>query len=104
MEAFDLAAGLRVVGPGVSERDAAGVQGDLERDSAVAAVAAGEDGPVVAEQAGRIPIGGNGFAEAGLDVGAFEHASGVAGQAQPGVVVDQVQDLDVAAVGQGASG
>ena len=32
VEPFDLAAGLRVVGPGVAEEDAAGVQGDLEGD------------------------------------------------------------------------
>jgi hypothetical protein len=53
VEAFNLAAGLRVVGPGVGEDDAAGVQGDLEGDPAAAAVAAGEDGAVVGEHAVR---------------------------------------------------
>ena len=37
VEALHLAAGLWVVGPGVAEHHAAGVQGDLEGDSAVAA-------------------------------------------------------------------
>ena len=46
MEAFDLAAGLGVVGPGVGEEDALFVEGDLEGDPAQAAVAAGEDGAV----------------------------------------------------------
>ena len=60
VEAFYLAARLRVVGAAVAEADAAAVQGDFEGDSAGAAVAAGEDSPVVAEQAGRIAIGANG--------------------------------------------
>jgi hypothetical protein len=35
-----------------------------------------------------------------VDVGAFEHGAGDAGQAESGVVVDDVEDLDVCAVGQ----
>jgi len=37
VKAFDLAAGLRVVGPGVVKADAAGGEGDLEGDAAVTA-------------------------------------------------------------------
>ena len=37
VEALDFAAGLRVIGAGVVEPDAAGVAGDLERDPAAAA-------------------------------------------------------------------
>jgi len=73
VEAFYFAAGLRVVGAAVAKADAAGMQGDFEGDSAGAAVAAGEDSPVVAEQAGWIAIGANGFAEAGVDVAGLEH-------------------------------
>ena len=56
--------------------------------------------PIVAEQAGWIAIGGNGFAEAGVDVAGLEHPEGVAAYAQPRVVVDDVEDLDVGAVGE----
>jgi hypothetical protein len=35
--------------------------------------AARSDSPVVAEEAGRIAVGGNGFAEALLDIANFEH-------------------------------
>ena len=78
VESFDLAAGLRVVGPGVVEADAARVQGDLEGDAPVAAGSAGEHGAVVGEQAGRIPEGLCGAPEAAVDVGAVEHPPGVA--------------------------
>jgi len=46
VEAFDLPAGLWVVGPGVDEHDASAVQGDLEGDATLTAVTAGEYGPV----------------------------------------------------------
>jgi hypothetical protein len=78
VEAFDLAAGLWMVGAAVAKADAAGMQGDFEGDAAGAAVAAGENRAVVAEQAGRIAVGGNGFAEAGVDVAGLEHREGVA--------------------------
>jgi hypothetical protein len=42
--------------------------------------------------------------EAGVDVAGFEDTPDSAGHAQPGVVVDEVEDLDVAAVGQGPVG
>ena len=84
----------------MGEHDAAVVQGDLEGDAAAAAGAAGEHGAVVGQQAGRIAVLGGDAAVAGLDVGAFEHGAGGAGQQQPGVVVEPVQDLHVGAVGQ----
>ena len=73
VEAFYLAAGLRVVGATVLESDAAVMQGDFQGDAAGAAVAAGEDSSVVAEQTGRIAIGANGFAEAVIDVTGLKH-------------------------------
>ncbi len=87
MEAFDLAAGLRVVGPGVPEGNAAGVEGELEHDPSVPAGAAGEHGSVVAEHAGRIAVCDSGFGEAVIDVAGLEHRQGVAAEAEPGVVV-----------------
>jgi hypothetical protein len=57
----------------VLESDAAAVQGDFEGDPAGDAVAAGENCSVVAEQAGRIAMGANGFAEAVIDVSGLEH-------------------------------
>ena len=81
MEAFDLSAGLRVVGPGMAEADAAGIQGDFEHDSAGAAVAAGVDGAVVAQDASGIAVLGSDLLVAGVDVWALEDAAGGAGQA-----------------------
>jgi hypothetical protein len=52
LEALDLAAGLRVVGPGVVEADPESAEFDLENDCAAAAGRAGEDGAVVGEHAG----------------------------------------------------
>ena len=104
MEAFDLAAGLWVIGPRVGEHDAAVVQGDLEFDAAVSAVAAGVDGAVVRQHAGWITVVGGDVTIAGLNVGALEHAACGAGQAEPGMVIEPVQDLHVQAVGQGPVG
>ena len=93
-----------MVGAGVPEPDAAGVEGDLEYDPSVPAGAAGEDGAVVAEHAGRIAVAGGGFAEAVIDVAGLEHGHGVAAEAEPGVVVELVEDLHLGAVGQDPSG
>jgi hypothetical protein len=73
----------QVWGPGVHEGDAAVVEGDLQADAAVAAVAAGEDGTVVGEHAGRVGPSGGGTPELGVDVAGFEHVLGGAGQTQP---------------------
>jgi hypothetical protein len=43
---------------------------------------------------------GGGFVEAGDDVAGLEHSAGVAGHAESGVVVEDVEDLDVGAVGE----
>ena len=100
VEPLDLAVGLRVVGPGVDRPDAAGLQGLLQDDAAAAAGQAGEDRAVVAEQRGRIAVLVSGFAEATIDVGALEHDQSGAGWAVAAVVVEDVQDLDVGAVGE----
>jgi hypothetical protein len=63
-------------------------------------VAAGVDGAVVAEHGRGIAVSGGDPAVAGLDVGSLEDPAGDAGQQQPGVVVEPVQDLHVGAVGQ----
>jgi hypothetical protein len=57
-----------------------------------------EDRPVVGEQAGRRPVGLDRGQEGAYDVAALDRPEGVGGEAQPGVVVDQVEDLDVAPV------
>jgi hypothetical protein len=57
-EALDLAAGLRVVRPGVAEDHAAGAQGRFEGDLAVAAVTAGEHRAVVGEPPDRVTVQG----------------------------------------------
>jgi hypothetical protein len=71
VEAFDLAAGLWVMGPGVGGVDAAGVQGDLEGYASAAAGCAGEHCAVVGEQAGRIAVAGSAIAEDRVDASAI---------------------------------
>ncbi len=93
-----------MIRPGVAETDAPGVEGDLEDDPAAAAWAAGEDRPVVGQQAGRITIAPSGFVEAIVDVAGLEHRQGVAADADPGVIVEQVEDLYVGAVGECPAG
>jgi hypothetical protein len=100
VEAFDLAAGLRVIRPGVAHGDAQGGQGDLERDPAAAAWAAGEDRAVVGEHRCGQSVGGDRGGDAGQDVSGLEDLEGVAGQGQAGVVVEQVEDLDLSGVGE----
>jgi hypothetical protein len=93
-----------VVGPGVGKGDAPGVERQLQSDPADAAVAAGVDGAVIGEQSGGITPGSGRLAEAGVDVGRFEHRPADTGDAQPRVVVDDVEDLDVGPVGEGPVG
>ena len=100
MEPFDLAAGLWVIGPGVPEADAAVVEGDLQRDASTATAAAGEHRPVVGQHAGRIAIASSSFTEAVVDVGGLEHPQGVAADAESGVVVEEVENLHVGALGE----
>ncbi len=54
----------------------------------------------LSEQAGRVPIGVGGAAETVVDVVAVEHPQRVSVQAEPGVVIDHVEDLDPGAVGK----
>ncbi len=89
-----------MVGPGVAEQHAAGVQGHLEHDSAAAAEAAGEDGAVVGEHAGGISVLGDEGPVAGVDGRGGEPPGGGAGRAVAGVVVEPVADLGIGAVGQ----
>ena len=67
LEAFDLAAGGGVVGPGVLLHDVQSAQFGLEVGSAAAAAGEpyGVDHPVVGQCGGRNPVCGNGFAEGG---------------------------------------
>jgi hypothetical protein len=55
VEALDLAAGLRVVGPGVVEEDPSLAELDLEGDPAAASGCAGEDRAVVGEHPAGMP-------------------------------------------------
>ncbi|MCU1488590.1 MAG: hypothetical protein JWN67_5336 [Actinomycetia bacterium] len=95
----DLAAGLRVSRPGVAEDHAVTVQQDFEGDPAFAAVGAGVDGAVAAQDGGGMAVLGGDLGVAGGDVGCFEDPLRGAGQLEPEVVVEPVQDLHVGAVG-----
>jgi hypothetical protein len=70
VEAFDLAAGLRVVGPAVVELHPEQVEFDLEADPATAAGFAGEDRTVVAEHPCRHAVLPERHAKAGEHVAA----------------------------------
>jgi hypothetical protein len=100
VEPFDLAAGLGVIGPGVPELHAELEEFCFERDPTGAAVGAGEHGAVVRQHPGRNTPNGGRFAEAGHDVGGFEHRPGVGADRDPGVVIDNVQDLDAGPLGE----
>ena len=97
---LDLSAGLRVVGPGVTQRNAERGGLAFQGDPAVAAVGAGEHGTVVGEQPLRAAVAGDGRVQVGDDVAGFEHGAGGAADQQPGMVVFDVEDLDLAAVRQ----
>ena len=100
MESFNLAAGPGVVGPRVPKGDTTPVEGEFQRHPAQAAVTAGVDGAVVGQHLGRVPISGCCLLEAGVDVGGFEHWPGDAGDTEPGVVIDDVEELHVAALSE----
>ena len=100
MEALDFAAGLRVVGPAVAEPDAQGGEFAFEGDPAAAAVQAGKDRAVVGEHPLRPPVAGHCGVQVGHDVAGLEDRPGGGAGEQPGVVVDDVEDLGVAAAGE----
>jgi len=104
VESLDLAAGLGVVGPGVAERDASGGQGELEGDPPAAAWDPGEHRAVVGQHRGRIPVPGGRFQHGGSDVIGLEHRQCPAEQTEPGVVVEDVEDLHLAPAGQSPVG
>ncbi len=99
MEALDLAAGLGVIGAGVVRLDAEAVELGLE-DHAAFAWCAAEDGGVVAEELGRIAVALSSQEEGLEHVWSPNCSKGNRGETKPRVVVDLVEDLDVAAVGQ----
>jgi hypothetical protein len=100
LEALDLPAGLRMVCAGVVEPDPEPAELDLQGDSAAAAGEPGEDGTVVGEHAGGDAPAQEGIFEGVDDVGAGDGASGEARQGEPGVVVEDVEDLHRCAVGE----
>ncbi len=82
------------------EADAAVVEGDLQGDASTTTAAADEHGPVVGQHAGRITIAPSSFIEAVVDVAGLEHPQGVGGDAKPGVVIEEVENLHVGALGE----
>jgi hypothetical protein len=100
VEPFHLAAGLGVVGPGVPEPDPSAGQGDLQGHAALAAGAAGEHRAVIAEHGGGVPVAGGGVAEAVVDVAGLEDPLCVAADTDPGVVIQEVEDLHLGVVGE----
>lgn len=95
-----LPAGLRVVGSAVAQGDAQGGEFTFQGDPAAAAVEPGEDGTVVGEHPLRPPVAGHGHLQVSDDYGGREDAPGGGGGQQPGMVIEDVEDLGVAAIGQ----
>jgi hypothetical protein len=103
VETFDLAAGLRVIRGRVLGLRAHKLELGFEDDLAAAGVG-GKDGPVAGEQRLRQAPGLGGGQEAEQHIGGLESGQYLGGDQQPGVVVDQVEDLDLAAIGEGPEG
>jgi len=77
VEALHLAAGLGVVGAGVTGSDPQGVQFQLDRAATSPTRGCGEDRAVVGQQRGWEPIGCGGLVEAGDHVGGLGGHPGV---------------------------
>lgn len=106
VEAFDLPLGLRVVRGAVLLLDAEGLQGFLERVQATFAAGepGGEDHPIIGEGGGgeavRVACG----QELVQDYLAGDSGVWGAGQQVAGVVIEEVQDLDIGAIRQAPVG
>ena len=100
LEAFHFALGLGVVGSGVVEPDSEAAEFDFEGDPAAAAGQTGEDRPVIGQHAGGDSPTHEGVLEGVDDVGAGDGAAWDGGQREPGVVVEDVEDLHRGAVGE----
>ncbi len=99
-----LAAGLRMVGPGMADLDPEQAEFDLQGDAALAALFDGEDGSVVGQHAGWGAPLAKGCAEAGYHVAALGDSPGIGGQAESGMVVDDVEDSEPEGARRGVSG
>ena len=99
MEALHLAAGLRVVGAGVLVDNAEALQLGLEDHLALSRFA-GEDGAVVGEHARGEAVTFRCRVKGFDDIGSL-HCDGCGARGeQTGVIVEEVEDLRAAAVGQ----
>ena len=89
-----------MVGPGVVEPDPEDTELNLEGDPALATLFGGEDRPIISQHLGGDSPLGKSFAEAGDHVRAGGVRSGITDQTEPGVVINNVQDRHLGAVGQ----
>src|SRR5215213_8561808 len=100
VEPLHLAAGLRMVRPAMADPDAAQPELDLQRNPALATLFAGEDRPIVSQYAGR-DAPPTECGEKRVDhLAAGSDPAGVGGEIHPGVVVENVQDLNLGMVGK----
>jgi hypothetical protein len=84
----------------VVEPDAEPAQLDLECDTSATAGSTGEDRAVVGEHAGGDSPAEKGVLEGVHHVGFGDGAARDTGQGEPGVVVEEVEDLHAGAVGE----
>jgi hypothetical protein len=99
VETLDLAAGLGMVAAGVLVLDAEAGELVLEQDLAAAGAASEDCGVIAEHRSGEIELAGGGVK--GLyDVVGSDGGKGAGGQVQAGVIVQEVEDLDLATIGQ----
>ena len=72
---------------------------NFQGDPALAALFGSEDRTIISEHPGRNAAPSKGGPEAGDHIRAGGMAAGIAAHTEPGVVIDNVQDRDLGAVG-----
>jgi hypothetical protein len=100
VEPFHLAAGLRMVRAGMLQPDPAQPELDLQRDPALAAPLGGEDRAIEGEHAGRDAPPAEGGGEGVDHLRAEGDPASFSGDVDPGVVVENVQDLHLGPIGE----
>ena len=94
VEPLDLAAGLRVVGPGVLGADAQGEQFEFEDAGHLVLMVRAEDQAVAGEEGFRVAPGGGGLVQGADHVRGPGGGKRPGGDAHPGVVIDDVEHLE----------
>src|SRR5690242_13459919 len=98
VQPLDFPAGLGMVGPGVAQADAQRGELAFEGDPATAAVKASEYSTIIGEHPFGPTVRGHRQVQVSDDVAGLEDAAGGGSGQQPGVIVEDVEDLGVTAI------